>query len=404
MQSAGDKVCEIFLMLRLAYLVRNLFRNPLRTLLTCAAVALPITIYVLSNAVVIAIDRLLENSSKQLRLAVTHKSSVVNPLPTGHRAKIESLDKTGTRLVSVNGTRFIGGRIDGKAQQLSTVAVDADTFLLTFPETALTESEMGEWIRHRNAFIAGAGTAGQFGWRIGDRITMRSSFPPYSELEYLVVAISRSTTDLITNFCRRDYVQAEAERVYGSAAEDFVSFIFVKCATQADLDFFRGAIDELFARSPDETKTQDEKTFMNEFIKQQFDMERNLSILSAVTVFVAVMAAANTMSMNFRDRLTELAALKALGFTGLPVFALIQSESLFLCLAGGFVGAFVPYFLFTFTPLRDMTVPLIQHLYIHPRVCLEAMLIAGLIGIVAAIWPALSAVRLKPVQALRNLE
>src|SRR5947208_15321918 len=110
-----------------------------------------------------------------------------------------------------------------------------------------------------------------------------------------------------------------------------VAFYFVKCASKEDLDYYRTAIDKEFAQSPDETKTQDEKSFMNEFVTQQFNLPRNLMILASVTVFVAIMAAANTMSMNFRDRLNEFATLKSLGFSRSFAMMLIGSESLLLC-------------------------------------------------------------------------
>ncbi len=391
-------------MLRLTYLIKNFTRNPLRTLLTCAAVALPITIYVLAMAVVNGIDRFLENSSQQLRLAVANKASIIIPLPVGYRARIEALDHTKTRLLSVNGVRFIGGRIEGNKTPLSTLAVDVDTFLPTFPEVNLTPEERDEWHRRRNAIIVGAGTREQFGWPIGARITIRLSFPPYTAMEFHVVAESHSTTEKVTNFCRRDYLQAEIERVYGDIAEDFVSFYFVKCASQADLDHFRVAIDQEFAGSTDETKTQDEKTFMNDLIRQQFDLKRNLAILGLVTVFVAVMAATNTMSMNFRDRLNELGTLKALGFSSSVIFGLIQSESLLLCAAGGVLGALLPYVAFTHTPLREVPVPLILHLEIHRPECVQGMLIALVVGLASGLWPSWSAFRLKPVTALRTLE
>ena len=97
-------------MLRLVYLLRNLGRNPMRTVLTCVAVALPVMIYVLSTAVITGFEGFLENATRQLRLVVTHKASLVNPLPAGYRAKIESLDPTKKGLVSVCGMRFLGGR------------------------------------------------------------------------------------------------------------------------------------------------------------------------------------------------------------------------------------------------------------------------------------------------------
>jgi putative ABC transport system permease protein len=123
-----------------------------------------------------------------------------------------------------------------------------------------------------------------------------------------------------------------------------------------------------------------------------------------VTIFVAVTAAMNTMSMNFRDRLHELAALKALGFSGSLVFGWIQLESLLLCGTGGLLGAMVPYVAFTHTPLAEVTVPLIQHLVIQPRECVQAMGVSLLVGVAAAVWPSWTAYRLKAVTALRSLE
>src|SRR5690606_6060070 len=162
---------------------------------------------------------------------------------------------------------------------------------------------------------------------------------------------------------------------------------------KADVDYYSLAIDELFANSTHETKTQDEKSFMNDFITQQFDLPRNLTILAGVTVFVAVMAAAKTMSMNFPDRSNEIAALKAMGFNAWFVFSQIQVESLLLCAAGGLIGALGPYIAFTHTPLGDFTVPLIQQLEVRPAVVGEALAISLLIGIVAAVWPSWMAMR-----------
>jgi len=390
--------------LRLIYLYRNLTRNPLRTCLTCAAVGLPMVIYVLSSAVIVGMEKFLDNSAKQLRLAVAHKASIVNPLPDGYARKIQSLDPTGTRLTAVCGMRWIGGKIENDPRLVSTVAVDAEPFVNAFPDYQLTPAEKDAWLKDRQAIILGRGTAAQFGWNVGDRITLRPSLPPYTPMEFHVVSTADKATDPLTNWCHRTYFEEELKKQYPEAPQNMVSFFFIKCASRQDLDRFRIQIDDLFKGSIDETKTQDEKAFMNEYITQQFNLPRNLAILSAVTVFVAIMAATNTMSMNFRDRFNEYATLKAIGFGGGYVFSLIQTESLGLCLVGGAIGALAPYAAFRFTPLRNVTVPLIQHLEIQPIVCAYAIGIAGAIGVIAAVWPAVQAFRMKVVTALRNLE
>ena len=248
----------------------------------------------------------------------------------------------------------------------------------------------------------GRGTASRLKKQVGDRITIRVSMPPYSAMQFHIVSTAPNAEDPVTNICRRDYVEEEIKRT--GWLPDLVSFIFVKCASMADLEHYRTAIDDLFAKSLDETVTQDEKTLMSQYIAQQFNLPRNLRILAGITILVAVLAAANTMSMNFRDRRDEFAALRAIGFGKRVIFALIQSESLLVCILGGLLGAFGPYVTFTYTPMRDYAVPVIQKLDINPAVCAEALAIAALIGLLASAWPCWLAVRLRVVDAFRALE
>lgn len=387
--------------LRITYLCRNLTRNWARTLLTSAAVGLPIVIYVLSMAVVDGIDRFLDNAVQQLRLAVMHKTSIVNRLPEGYRAKMESLDPTKEHLRSVCAIQWVGGRVENSSRPLSSMGVDPDTFPTTFPELGLTPEEIGAWTRERRAIAIGEANANHFGWKVGDRIAFRMSVPPHSMLEFIVVSTLPKANDKLSLWFRRDYL----ESVFHDARhpEGLVSFFFVKCGSAADVETYRSEIDALFANSTDETKTQDEKSFMNEYITQQFDLPTNLTILAFVTVAVAVMAAANTMTMNFRDRINEFATLKSMGFGNGLIFGLVQSESLLLCAVGGFVGASIPYVLFTHTALKGLTIPVIQSLEIAPEVCIRAFGISLIIGVIAALWPSILAVRMPVVSALRDL-
>jgi putative ABC transport system permease protein len=389
-------------MLRWIYLYRNLTRNVTRTVLTCAAVGLPIVIFVISMAVIDGVELFLSNSAKQLRLTITQKTSIINPLPEGHRRKIESLDETHRRILSVCGLRWIGGQRLNDPMPLSSIGVDADTFVTTFPEENLTPEEVEAWKRDKQAIIIGRSTAMQCGWKVGDRITINPSVPPYVPIEFHVISTAEKGEDPVTLFFRRDYFEEIVKSQ--QLQEGLVSFYFVKCASKADMDYYRQEIDKLFAGSLDETRTQDEKTFMNEFITQQFDLPKNLTILSALTIFVAVIAAMNTMSMNFRDRISEIATLKSLGFSGRFNFSMIQIESLLLCVIGGVIGALGPYIAFMHTPLKKVTIPIIQSLQIMPITCFKAFGIAVFIGLAAGVWPSWLALRMKVVSALRNLE
>lgn len=388
--------------LKIAYLIKNLTRNPLRTLLTCAAVGLPIMIFVLSMATVDGIERFLSNSEKQLRLAVTHKAGIVNNLPFGHRAKMESLDPDKRDILSVCAIIWIGGRVPGDKRPLSTLAGDPDTFIATFPDYRLSPEQIKKWQSDKTSLVVGPGTARQFEWTEGQRVTIVPSIPPYEPLEFHVIVPPDGVPDPTTNWFRRDYWE---DYVVGkSAIPGWINFFFVKCASMNDIEKYRARIDALFQGTPDETNTLDEKTFMNQFISQQFDLPRNVRILAAVTVFVAIMAAANTMSMNFRDRIGEYASLKSMGFGGRTIFGLVQGEALLVCGLAGLMGVLIPYIAFTHTPMRSITLPLIQSLEVRPEVCLTGIAIALAIGVLAGLWPAWLTLRLKVVSALRNLE
>src|SRR5262245_55322049 len=148
-------------MLQLVYLYRNLTRNKTRTFLTCAAVGLPIVIFVISMAVIDGVQLFLDNSAKQLRLAITQKTSIINPLPEGHRRKIESLDPDHKRIIAVCGLRWIGGQRPNDPMPLSSIGVDADSFVETFPEAYLTPAEIEDWKRDKQAIVVGRSTASQ---------------------------------------------------------------------------------------------------------------------------------------------------------------------------------------------------------------------------------------------------
>lgn len=389
-------------MLWLSYLFRNLLRNPPRLILTVAAMALPMGIFVLSRSVVAELDDALHNAARQLRLVVAHRSSLVNPLPAGYRAKIEALDPGRKRLLTVCGVRYIGGRVEPDLRPLPTLAVDADTFLDAFPEYQLTEAEQEVWRRDRRAMVVGPASGHQFGVKSGDRLTLQPSVPPYLPMALRVVCRAEHSRDPITNWCRRDYFDAELE-AYGDTGS-FVNFFFVKCASEADMAYFRAAIDALFAASPDPTRTVDDRAFMSEFITQQLDLPRNLSLLGAISVFVALLAAANMLKLNYRDRITELVTLRCLGFGGGALRGLAQAESVLVCLMGGVLGAAIPYVALTHTRLAEIPVPLIQQIRVPVEVCVQAVLVSILVATVTAQWIASPVARMRLCEGLRSLE
>jgi putative ABC transport system permease protein len=388
-------------MLRLAYLWNNLHRKPLRTTLTIVAVAMPIFVYVLGMAIVRNVELFLEQSVKQMRLVVVQKSSIINPLPAAHRGRIQALDPSGREIVSVCGMRWFGGRVPDTQTENYFIAADVDSFPDTYPEFKMTAEQIERWRNDRRAAVVGRAPAKQYGWKEGQTITLEATVPPYLPMEMLIVAIPPDAIDSETSFMRYDYLN-EALKQFNFMADRY-SFIFVKCASRDDVIEYRNRIDAEFARTENETKTQDEKSFMETFIAAQFDLPTRLRLLSYVVVAVAIMAAANTMMMTFRDRVGEYAVFKALGFSSRFVSVMLVAESTLLALIGGVVGAGLPYLAFNYTAFRDWRVPQLGLIQIRTDLLLEGIAVTAIVGLAAALFPAARVANLKVVQAFRRI-
>ena len=94
----------------------------------------------------------------------------------------------------------------------------------------------------------------------------------------------------------------------------------------------------MFANSSAETKTTTEKGFVEGFAKQIGDIGAIMIAISSIVLFMFGLVAASTMAQSVRERTSELAVLKTLGFSGGAILALVLAESLFIVVVGGGLG------------------------------------------------------------------
>jgi putative ABC transport system permease protein len=139
-------------------------------------------------------------------------------------------------------------------------------------------------------------------------------------------------------------------------------------------------------------------------IKQFLEQVGNIGlILVSVTTavfFTMLLVTANTMAQSVRERTNEIGVLKTLGFSGPSILTLVLLESLLLTFAGGLVGLFLAWFLAggMGEAIKD---------YFPVFSLSTGTFIVGLsmmlgFGIITGMWPALTAMRLKIVEALRR--
>lgn len=382
-------------------MIQNLRRNPLRVALTGIAFALPMGIFVVAISFVMAMKSAATSIEKELRIGVHQKTSLINSLPEGHRRKIESLDPDRNELVAVCGMRWFGGRVPETQNTLTSLAADPDTFPIVYSDTEMTPEEVETWNRERTACIVGRVPADAHGWKVGQRIELESTVPPYLTLEFKVVKIVENKERANFFWFRRDYL-VEANKAK-KVDDPRCNIFWVKCKNAESLKHLQVKIDELFANSPDATKSEDENTFGANFTQAAGNIPGLMSAMSIVVVVVVSLVAGNTMMMSFRERMRELAVFKAIGFQPGRIFKLVLGESILMAMMGALAGV-VPVTTFLLVhPIRGLRMGPVSVIEISWPAAGVSIGIALLVGIAAGLWPALQALRLKTTDALRRV-
>jgi len=155
----------------------------------------------------------------------------------------------------------------------------------------------------------------------------------------------------------------------------------------------------------------DVSTTRDYFAKQSENVTNVLRVIGitvgAIMAIGAMFGALNTMFANVAARAREIATLRAIGFSGLPVVVAVMLETMLLALAGGAIGALVAYLVFNGYDASTMAAGSVGKLSFALRVNLE-LLWTGLkwalaIGFIGGLFPAVRAARMQVATALREL-
>ena len=374
----------------------NLKRKKLRTSLTLLSILVAFVLYGLLCTIKQAFTAGI-NMADADRLIVRHKVSLIMDLPVTYGPRMEQIPGV---VATTHWTWFNGIYQNEPKNFFGSFPVNPESFLPMHTEFILPEDQKQAWLKTRTGAIVGRTLTERFGWKIGDRIPLTSPIWPRKgdeAWEFDIVGIydgAKKGTDTSGFFFRYDYF--DEGRAHG---EGLVGWYMVRVSDVNRTAEVARAIDNEFANSPYETKTEPEGAFAQGFVQQVGSIGTILIAILSAVFFTILLVAGNTMAQAVRERTEELGVLKALGFTNELVLVLVIVESCLIAGVGGLAGLGLAW-LFT---LGGSPVPsILPVFYLPPYDLLIGVALVFLLGIVAGILPALQAMRLQIAVALRR--
>jgi putative ABC transport system permease protein len=371
----------------------NLFRKKIRFILTIGSFAVALFLFGVLAVVRVAFSGGVDIAGAD-RLVVINRTSIIQPLPLAYADKIKRIP--GVKEITY--ANWFGGVYQDERNFFPQFAIDVGNQRRVYPEFDIPEEQWQNFVKDRQGAIAGAATAKRFGWKVGDRIPIKGTFLG-GVWEFNLDGIYHGTrqADDETQFWFqwKRLEEQVPERLKGQ-----VGWYTVKLDHPDDSLRISKAIDGEFANSPFETHTDTEKAFAAGWVKQFGNIQFLIMAIGGVVFFTLLLVTGNTMAIAVRERTGELAVLKAVGYSDRFVLLFVLFESLIIALIGGAVGLGLAKL---FTLGGDPTHGLLPFFFLPGEAVLAGLAVTLAVGAASGIVPAIGAMRLRVVDALRRV-
>ena len=311
----------------------SLWRKKARTIFTLLSVMVAFLLFGLLQGVNAWLNNFSIGSNAN-RLYVVSRVSQVQPLPSAYLSRIEAVPgvKSATYIAGIT------GYYQEKSNNLLALATDVPAFFALYPDWRVDPKQLAAMSRTREGAIVAEPLMRQFGWKVGDRLPLRTSVMKRNgsaDWDFEIVGtfdVPAAPTEarILVNFAYFD----EARRLERGTAWAFV----VGVDDPAHSAQVCTAIDALFVNSAYETVTQDEKAYVQGQLRQLGDVSLMANAIVAAVLFTLLFLTGNTMMQSVRERTPELAILKTVGFSDRSVTLLVLFESLLLCVLAALLG------------------------------------------------------------------
>jgi putative ABC transport system permease protein len=316
----------------------SLFRRKTRTILTLVSIVAAFLLFGLLDAVRTSFAQAGQSANGAQRLQTGSRLSFIQTLPQSLEARMAQVPG----VKSVTYANWFGGAYQDPHNQVFSFAV-APNYLDVYPEMSVSDAERKAFADTRTGVLVGEGLMKRFQWKVGDRIPMQSTiFPDHSgsknwvfDIRGVIHSTDKKAAGFFDQLMLLHWAYFDDTTPYNRGQ---AGWYVTRVDDVNQADHVAKAIDALSANSDHETRTLSEQAATASWMKQVADIGLIVSSIMGAVFFTLMLLSGNTMMQAVRERTSELAVLKTIGFSSTSVLAMVLAESVLLLVLGGVIG------------------------------------------------------------------
>ena len=376
----------------LPLILRNVFRNKRRSVLTILSISMSLFLISTLRTLLEQLESRPMTEESATRVLTRHQTSLANVLPISYREKIRQTPG----VVEASAYQWVGGIYKDPANFFAQFAVDADRFFTVYSDIhTLAPDQKEAFQKEKTAALVGVTLAKRYGWKLGDRVTLQGTIFS-ANIDLVIRGFIHGAGSDSMMLLRHDYLN-ELWNNYDSSG-----VFAVRVRSAEEIPAVIDSIDGTFSNSTAPTKTETEKAFLLGFVSMIGNVRTLVASISTVLIFTVILVAANTMAMSIRERTGEIAILKTLGFAPGHILGVLIGESALIAVVGGLFGSIGARLIFSGMDISSMTTGFIDQFNVTWATVALAAGIGLVVAFASTFIPAWNASRLAIADAVRR--
>jgi putative ABC transport system permease protein len=373
----------------------NLFRKKLRAILLICSILSAFLIFGLLGSFYKAWNAGADMAAAD-RMIVVNKINFTVSMPYAYLNKIRNVQ--GVKAAAP--ASWFGGYYQEPRNFVQSFAVEPESYLALYPELIMPDEQRQAFLNTRNCLAVGADTAKQYNWKVGGNIPLKSNIWSKRDgsdaWDFNICAVfDGKDPSVAANYAFFNYKYFNEDLAFG---KDMVGWVIISTGHPDQNDAVAERVDALFANSAAETQTASEAAFSKAFLAQFGNISLILTLVIGAAFVTILVIVGTTMVMAIAERTKEIAVMKTLGFTAPRIFRMILAESLLLAFIGGLIGLGLAYL--AVRTIAGLLASFVPGMAMSGQLAASAVGLMVLLGLITGFLPALTAMKIKIVDAL----